>query len=185
MTLLTPEMLRETGITAQGILPTAEIEFSPEVRRLCEGNACRNYGKTWACPPAVGSLEECRARILAYPAALVFSSVYPLEDSFDFEGMAAGHRAFKAVCDRLFDRLPRPVLLLSNEGCSRCASCTYPNAPCRFPDRLFPSLEGQGILVNRLAQKAGLRYHNGENTVTYFGMACFPPDRKESAHELS
>ena len=53
------------------------------------------YGKSWACPPAVGPVEECRARCLAHKTAMVFSAVYPLEDSFDYEGMMLGHGALK------------------------------------------------------------------------------------------
>jgi len=170
---LSEEELRTLGITAYGVVDTGEIVFSEEVRTLCEGNLCRGYGKTWACPPAVGTVAECRERCLGYGQALVFSAVYELEDSFDFEGMQAGHREFKNVCDRLYERLTPPFLLLSNEGCARCRDCTYPNAPCRFPERLFPSLEGFGILVSDLAKSAGIRYINGTNTVTYFGMICF------------
>ena len=134
---------------------------------------CRNYGATWACPPAVGTLDECRARIRGFEHALVFSSVYALEDSFDFEGMRLGHREFKAVCDRLCGLLDGEFLLLSNEGCIRCTRCTYPDAPCRFPEKLFPSLEGFGIFVNELAALAGVPYKAGENTVSYFGLLCY------------
>ncbi len=165
--------LAALGITDFGYISTEEIVFSPEVRTLCEGNMCRNYGKTWACPPAVGTCDECRAELLRYPRALVFAARYPLEDSFDFEGMAEGHREFKAVCDRLYERLEKPYLLLSNEGCKRCKTCTYPQAPCCFPDKLFPSLEGYGMLVNKLAKSAGIPYIGGPNTVSYFGMVCF------------
>ncbi len=161
------------GITAFGYISTLEIVFSQEVRRICEGNQCRNYGKTWACPPAVGTFEEYRAEISGYSSAFVFASVYRLENSFDLKGMMQGHRQFKDVCDRLHERLSGPCLLLSNEGCIRCRTCTYPDAPCRFPDRLFPSLEGYGILVNKLAEAAGISYQAGANTVTYFGIVCY------------
>ena len=165
--------IRALGITVFGWIRTADIVFSMEVRALCAGNLCRNYKKTWACPPAVGSPEKCRADCLRYDRALVFSAVYPLEDSFDYDGMTAGHRRFKEVCDALYAHLAPPFLLLSNEGCRRCAACTYPDAPCRFPEMLFPSVEGYGILVSELAKSAGIRYTNGANTVTYFGMVCF------------
>ncbi|MFQ6804175.1 MAG: DUF2284 domain-containing protein [Lachnospiraceae bacterium] len=33
-------------------------------------------------------------------------------------------------------------LILSNEGCDLCSECTYPEAPCRFPDRSHGSIEG-------------------------------------------
>ena len=170
---ISPEKLTAIGVSAWGIIPTEDIPFSPEVRKICEGNACHGYGKSWACPPGVGSFEECRSQCLTYSHALVFSGVYQLEDSFDFEGMARGHREFKTLCDQLGEELPRPFLLLSNEGCIRCKSCTYPDAPCRFPDKLYPSLEGYGILVTELAKRAGLNYNGGKSTVSYFGMLCY------------
>ena len=70
------------------------------------------------------------------------------------------------------ERLPA-FLLLSNEGCSRCQTCTYPESPCRYPEMLFPSLEGYGIYVSELAARASLSYNNGPNTVTYFGMLLY------------
>ena len=32
-----------------------KLEFSPRVRWICQ-NECPMYGKTWACPPGVGSV---------------------------------------------------------------------------------------------------------------------------------
>ena len=173
LTDLPVDELRQIGITAYGCTNTAEIVFLEEIRHICEGNLCRNYGKTLACPPAVGTLEACREKCLRYSSAFVFMSTYQLKNSFDFDGMMQGHRQFKAVCDRLYERLAQPFLLLSNEGCIRCKTCAYPAEPCRFPDRLFPSLEGYGILVTELAKSAGLPYRTGPNTVSYFGLVCY------------
>ena len=173
---MTQDALREAGIGRYGTLPTEKIVFSEEIRRICETNTCRLYGSSWACPPAVGSVAQCRERCLQYRKAMVFSAAYPLADSFDYEGMKAGHAAFKTVCDRLCalakDAYPQ-FLLLGNEGCSRCRTCTYPAAPCRMPEMLFPSLEGYGIQVNELAGAAGIPYCSGPDTVTYFGMLLF------------
>ena len=107
---------------------------------------------------------------------MVFNAVYPLVDSFDYEGMLQGHDAFKDLCDRLYEFVKPQMhkfLLLSNEGCKRCASCAYPSAPSRQPERLFPSLEAFGIYVSKLADKAGTKYVHGKNTVTYFGMLLY------------
>ena len=163
----------QLGVSSFGYIKTSEIVFSEEVRHICEGNQCRNYGKTWACPPAVGSFDACRRRCLTYSSAFVFASEYKLEDSFDFDGMVQSHHRFKNVCDRLYEQLIPPFILLSNEGCIRCNTCTYPAEPCRFPDRLFPSLEGYGILVNELAKAAGISYTSGKNSVSYFGLVCY------------
>ena len=175
--MLKDEELKKTGISQYGVISTMEIVFDDEIRKICEGNACRLYAKTWACPPAVGTVEQCRKRCLQYKRALVFNAVYPLEDSFDYAGMMQGHAAFKQLCDRLYLLAKEECLsflLLSNEGCIRCKNCTYPDAPCRMPDKLFPSLEGFGINVAKLAESAGIQYINGSNTVTYFGMLLYP-----------
>lgn len=165
--------LIQIGITSFGYLSTSEIVFSEKIRSICEDNQCQNYGKTWACPPAVGTFQKCRNKCLSYSSAFVFASTYQLEDSFDFDGMLQGHRQFKNVCDRLYEQLEYPFMLLSNKGCIRCQKCTYPVYPCRFPDKLFPSLEGYGIIVNELAKSAGIPYNFGTNTVSYFGLVCY------------
>ena len=176
MNPFTDKQLKDAGIHGWSVIEPSAIVFSQEIRDICASNACGNYGKKWTCPPGVGTVDECREKCLSFEHALVFQTVYPLEDSFDFEGMMEGHRAFKGVCDRLHD-LAKPALkrfwLLSNEGCEGCKTCTYPDAPCRFPDKLYPAVEGLGIYVNKLAESAGLKYINGANTVTYFGMLLY------------
>ena len=55
---LTPERLKELGVWQFGVVSTDQIPFSEEARKMCESNVCRNYGESWACPPAVGTVEE-------------------------------------------------------------------------------------------------------------------------------
>lgn len=173
---LLKEAATNSGFTEYGLIKTKDLRFYPEIRQICEGNSCRNYGRSWACPPAVGSLEECLQKVLQYENMLLFSQKFELEDSFDFEGMTNGLHSFKSTVDRFADHV-RPVindvLILSNEGCGRCKDCTYPDAPCRFPDRLYPSLEGFCFIVSELAGQAGIRYNNGPDTVTFFGAVLF------------
>ena len=160
------------GVSEFAVLPTSQIPFSMEVRKICEGNSCRSFGKRWSCPTARGSYEDGVRECLSYKNLIVFNTCYPIEDSFDLEGMETAMRDFKKVCDRVQDIVQakrRRFLILSNESCFRCRECTYPDNPCRFPERLQPSIEGFGILVGELAKRAGIRYHNGTNTVTYFG----------------
>lgn len=162
----------QANVFEYGIIDTKDICFSTDVRKMCETNACQQYGKTWCCPPAVGSVEQCRERIGKYEKFILFSQKYHLEDSFDFEGMVNGLTQFKRTC-RTLDEMLHPKIkdyfILSNEGCDLCKTCTYPNAPCRFPDKAHHSLEGYGLLVSDLAKSANMHYVNGANTVTYFG----------------
>ena len=168
----------ESGIYQFGYVDLDRLKYSDDVRKICEGNSCRNYGRSWACPPAVGTLEECRARMEQYRKMLLFTKKYDVESSFDFEAMAEGLQDFQRTVDTFHHGL-EPVLsgflLLSNEGCARCAKCTYPDEPCRFPNLLHHSLEGYGFVVNELAAEAGIKYNNGPNTVTFFGALVFNP----------
>ena len=158
------------SFTAFGYIDTECLRYHPEVRKICEGNVCRNYSTSWACPPAVGTLEECRARVEQYSTMLLFSKKYDLEDSFDLEGMTNGLVGFKKAVD-IFDEKLRKILpaflLLSNEGCGRCKQCTYPDAPCRFPHLAIPSMEAYGLVVSQVCQDSGLPYYYGPRTITY------------------
>lgn len=166
----------QSGFLESGYIDVANLRYHPEVRAICEGNLCRNYAASWACPPAIGTIAECRERASRYDRMLLFSAKYGLDDSFDFEGMTGGLLDFKERVDifqRNLEGIVSDFLLLSNEGCGRCPECTYPAAPCRSPDLLHHSLEGYGFIVSELAAEAGIHYNNGMNTVTYFGALLF------------
>ncbi len=107
---------------------------------------------------------------------MLFSGKYDLEDSFDFEGMTAAMKDFKFLVNRLhgeIENIHTDYMVLSNEGCINCESCTYPDAPCRHPDRAHGAIEGYGIWVSELAKQAGINYINGKDTVTYFGALLY------------
>ena len=166
----------QSTLYESGYINIKNLNYNPEVRKICEGNLCRGYAASWACPPAVGTLEECKERVSQFDKMLLFSKRYELEDSFDFEGMNNGLLDFKKTVE-IFNHHLQPVLtdylLLANEGCGRCKKCTYPDSPCRFPHLLYHSLEGYGFIVSDLAKEAGIRYNNGSNTVTYFGALLY------------
>ncbi len=164
------------GATEAGYISVEDLEFNPAIRDICAGNSCGMYGRTWACPPAVGSLDDCRERCSKFNTMMLFSKVFELEDSYDFEGMAQALRDFEITADEVQQALAPEVgecLVLSNEGCGRCASCTFPDNTCRFPDLLHHSIEGYGFNVTRLAKQAGMTYSYGPGSVVFFGAALF------------
>lgn len=152
------------------------LKFYPEVRKICESNGCGNYNTNWTCPPAMGTLEECKKICMKYTDMILFSNQYQLEDSWDIEGMQQGHIDFQHITDNIEDKINvydkiEKYMILSNEGCLRCEKCAYPE-PCRFPDKLHPALEGFGFIVSELAKEAGMPYYN-KDCVTYFGAVLF------------
>ena len=46
--------LKRLGISQSAVIQPNEIVFDDEVRAICAGNACRQYGRTWVCPPGWG-----------------------------------------------------------------------------------------------------------------------------------
>ena len=62
---------------------------------------------------------------------------------------------------------------LSSGGCGICEKCTYPDAPCRFPDRAFPSMEACGLVVNDVCKASGIPYNYGPRTMTFTGCVLY------------
>ena len=174
--MLPENLLKEISaiVHQTAIIKTEKIPFRQYVVDACAMNACGRYGKTWQCPPGVGDFETLRKKVLSFAYALVFTTVHPLEDSFDIEGMEAGRVGHEKITDKVVELFgDRKIKVLSAEGCSLCKECTYPNAPCRFPNKARSSVEANGISVVELAKQIDINYKNGNNTVTYFSMIFY------------
>lgn len=153
------------------VIDSSEIPFSQAVVEACKANRCGKYGTCWTCPPGVGEIDELKKKVGSYKNAVVFTCKYELEDCFDFEGMVAGQKNAKQVLRCIIDELRADgevFFALGCEGCGLCEKCTYPDAPCRFPEKAVASVEAYGINVVELAGKIGINYNNGSDTVTYF-----------------
>lgn len=163
--------LCELPISQYAWIDPRQIEFSERIRYVCE-HECGMYGKSWACPPAVGSVAACREKVLSYPAGLVFTTLTEVEDIADLEATLATRKPHEQITRQVRDILRQyssDVLTLSTEACAVCEHCTYPDAPCRNPDRMFPCVESYGIVATDLAEKNGIEFYNG-NLVTWFSV---------------
>ncbi len=158
-----------------GFIRPEELVFSERVRYICE-HECSRYGTSWACPPAVGSVEECRGKCLRYEEGFVFVTVSEVPAGASFEEMLEGRRDHERAAvkiKKLLEEMGLEVFMLSTESCALCPECTYPSAPCRHPDRMFPCVESCGILVTELAESCNVEFLYGEGVVTWFGLALF------------
>ncbi|MDR3311009.1 MAG: DUF2284 domain-containing protein [Oscillospiraceae bacterium] len=160
----------ECGFNNFGELDAAKLEFLPEVREMCAADKCHMYNHSWACPPACGTLGEMRERAAKYTRGILVQTVAQLEDSFDFEGMtdaAARHKeAFETLRGKLAGLYPE-MFPMGAGGCAICPECTYPDAPCRFPDRAVASMEACGLVVSRVCSDNGVKYNHGKDTLAY------------------
>lgn len=166
------------GATKAGVIDAREIKTDVRFRDMCASNACGMYGKCYMCPPDVGEIDALMAELDSYSYALVYQTVSELEDSFDFEGMVDAKKRTYPLAQSLRDVFAdceiADVLHLGAGGCGVCKVCSKRTGePCRFPEKAMASLEAYGINVSELAKSAGMKYINGQNTVTYFGAVLF------------
>ena len=154
---------------------TEELVFTRRVRTVCETD-CAQYGKSWACPPAVGTVEECRARCLSYPHALLITTMNEVADIADLKATLAtrgDHEAVTRQVNGFFRDQGIETCPLSTESCAICEKCTYPHAPCRCPEKMFPCVESQGILITETAERYGIDFQAGGNVVTWFSLILY------------
>ena len=171
------EISLRCGADRATVIPVEDIPFDPGLRAYCEANVCGCYGKNYACPPGVGPAEEVIAKARRHERALVLQSIGRLEDSFDWEGMrraAERHAEIAAATAGELRERGLAFLQLGAGGCTVCPVCAQAEGtPCRFPDRAVSSLEAYCVNVSALAAQCGMKYINGENTVTYFSAYLF------------
>ncbi len=169
------EGLARFPICEYAFIRTEDLTFLPEVRYICE-TECPRYGKSWSCPPAVGTVEECQKRCMAFSEGLLFTTAAEVSDLENMPEMLATRREHEEVTRKvreLFQTKCKETLVLSTESCDICESCAYPHSPCRCPDRMFPCIESHGILVTELAERYGITFMGGSQIVTWFSLILY------------
>lgn len=156
----------------------AEVPLDKSFRAACAQNACGYYGRCWTCPPDIGEIEQLMQKVCQYTRGVVFQTISTLEDSYDIEGMhdasVRHNRLVQQVRVLAEERYGKNVFILGAGACGVCTSCTRAeNKPCRFPEKAVVSIEACGVDAWALAKKSGLKYINGANTVTYFGLLLY------------
>lgn len=168
------KMAASSGFEAWSPLDVAAIALKQEVRDMCAGNSCGQYGKRWSCPPGCGSLKVCAQNLTEYTHGILVQTIGEVEDSFDFEAMMEIEQKHKERFAKMYELLRKqqlPVLALGSGCCTQCTQCTYPKEPCRFPQKMVSSMEAYGILVSEVCQANGLAYYYGPQKIAY--TSCF------------
>ena len=162
------------GAYKAAVIDVSNIETDVAFRDMCKANMCGRYGKCYTCPPDVGEINALIEKLKGYKYALVYQTVGELEDSFDIEGMQEVGAKHASLVKSMVREYGRSALHLGAGGCPLCERCAKAtNEPCRHPDEAIASLEAHGVNVSKLAVASGMKYINGQNTVTYFGAMLF------------
>lgn len=171
-------LCEKCGFEHFGGLEIATLEFLPAVRDMCAADKCRSYGRSWSCPPACGSLEELERRCRTFTSGVLVQSVGQREDEWDFQAIIRTEKEhkkrFAALTKELCD-LGGRFMAMGAGCCTLCEKCTYPDAPCRFPERVFPSMEACGLLVSQVCKDNGMEYYYGKNSISFTSCVLMQP----------
>ena len=167
--------LAELPLYQYAFIRTEDLCFSERIRWICE-HECPMYDQTWACPPAVGSVEECKARLMAFDEALLIATITEVSDIANIEVTLATRAPHEEITRQVLELVRvqcEETLALSTEACAICEHCAWPDAPCRHRDRMFPCVESHGIVVTDLAERTGIDFYAEGNLVTWFSLIFF------------
>lgn len=172
------ELVRKQGFDCIGECDPKQLRVQEEVRDACAEDKCHAYNKNWACPPACGDIYSYQDQMHAYSHGLVVQTVAQLEDAFDVETMMEASDVqkgrFAALRDDIAEAgLADRVMMLSSGHCTVCPTCTYPDDPCRFPERRMVSMEAAGLVVSNVCRMADIPYNHGPNTIAYVSCILF------------
>ena len=152
------------------------LEFSDRIRWICE-HECPMCGRTWACPPGVGSVEDCRTKCLSYENCLMIATIVEVADITDINETLATRPEHEAITNQVRDLMRAQNVepyVLSTEACAICASCAYlEGKPCRYPDRMHPCVDSHGINVIPVLEENGIEFQFGANIVTWVSLLFY------------
>lgn len=173
---LLEEKLADLPLYTYCFFDPEKLEFSDRIRHICE-HECPMYGKTWACPPGVGSVAQCRGKCLSFSACLMIATTTEVNDISDINETLATRPEHENVTNQVRDilrELGENPYVLSTEACSLCERCAYLDGlPCRLPGKMHPCVESHGINIVPVMEDAGLSFQFGENVVTWISLLFY------------
>ena len=170
------ELAKDCGMSYCAALDISTLEFLQEVRDMCNPEQCQYYNSSWSCPPACPPIEEMREMALSFSGGVIVQTVGEIEDSLDWEAMMEINNRHKSNFSKFCDRMKSvhsPIMPMSAGTCILCESCAYPDNPCRFPEKMSPSMEACGIFVSKLCKSNGLEYNYGPTKMAYTSCVLF------------
>ena len=153
--------VRETG------LPAYDEDMVIRCRSLCKDNLCGKYGTNWACPP--GFSEHMDSLSEQYDNTLLLSRTFAC-DPRDRDAVEECNSVMKATLRSVVEHLRSSGIEcrgFSDGGCDLCQTCAYPD-PCRFPDRVMPSVSAIGIDMGAYLESVGERFEFRDDSVTFY-----------------
>ncbi len=168
--------LSQLPLYTYSFIEPERLEFSDRIRFICK-NDCPMYGRSWACPPGVGEVSQCKQRCLGYGKCLMISTITEVADISDINETLSTRGDHEAITDAVRDLFREQGVepyVLSTEACAACERCAILDGqPCRKPERMHPCVESHGINILGMLDDMGLAFQYGENVVTWFSLLFY------------
>ena len=173
---LLEERLADLPLYGYFFIDPKALEFSDRIRWICE-HECPMYGRTWACPPGVGSVHNCKCKCLSYDNCLMIATITEVDDITSIDETLATRPEHERITNQVRDimrELGVDPYVLSTEACALCDRCAYLDGqPCRLPGKMHPCVESHGINVVPVMEENGLNFQFGANIVTWISLLFY------------
>lgn len=171
------EIAIKAGFADAAVIDTADIVFDPAFRPYCEENLCGRYGANYSCPPDCGTPKEMEQRISAHKKALVFRSVWNIDDFGDSGVIMSAKREHNSRAQSVIAQLKDRGYTGITVGASCCLLCSpcliTEGKPCKFPNERYSCMSAYCIYVKDLAEKCGMVYDYKKGALPLFSMFAY------------
>jgi predicted metal-binding protein len=170
------QQLSQLPLYSYAWIDPRQLEFNQRIRWICE-HECPMYGKTWACPPGVGTVEHCAGKCRSFENCLMIATITEVEDIADIQQTLATRPEHEEVTNQvgafLEEQGVKPYIL-STEACAICQRCAIEDGqPCRHPEKMHPCVESHGINIIPVLEEQGICFQYGENVVTWISLLFY------------
>ena len=170
------QQLSQLPLYSYAWIDPRQLEFNQRIRWICQ-HECPMYGKTWACPPGVGTVEHCAGKCRSFDNCLMIATITEVEDIADIQQTLATRPEHEEITNQvgafLEEQGVKPYIL-STEACAICQRCAIEDGqPCRHPERMHPCVESHGINIIPVLEEQGICFQYGENVVTWISLLFY------------
>ncbi len=171
------ELSLSEGFYQAEIISTDRIVFDASFRPYCEENLCGQYGINHSCPPACGTPEEMKQRVLAHKKALVVCTRWEIEDFSQTERIKEVKTSHNNAMFRVIKKMREQGhngLMIGSSGCTLCKPCKLGlGEKCNHPELMYSCMSAYCIYVKKLAEECNMNYDYKDGILPFFGMYIF------------
>ena len=170
------QQLSQLPLYSYAWIDPRQLEFNQRIRWICE-HECPMFGKTWACPPGVGTVEHCAGKCRSFENCLMIATITEVEDIADIQQTLATRPEHEEVTNQVgafMEEQGVKPYILSTEACAICQRCAIEDGrPCRHPEKMHPCVESHGINIIPVLEEQGICFQYGENVVTWISLLFY------------